>query len=104
MASHEADESPEPQAVLSALSDAAVFLVVSATDRPGAVERLRDVASDINGLVRAVGFRQSAKAMGSGPLSCVVGFGSSYWDRIRPAGIIETGRPAPVSGPDRRGP
>ncbi len=83
---HEADEGPEPQAVLNALSEAAVFLVVSAKDRPGAAERLRDVASDINGLVRAVGFRQSAKAMGSGPLSCVVGFGSAYWNRIRPTG------------------
>jgi putative iron-dependent peroxidase len=77
---------PEPQAVLNSLSEAAVFLVVSANDQPGAVEQLRDVASDINGLVRAVGFRQSAKAMGSGPLSCVVGFGSTFWDRIRPAG------------------
>ena len=65
MASHEADESPEPQAVLIALSEAAVFLVVSANDRPGAAERVRDVVSDINGLVRAVGFRQSAKAMGA---------------------------------------
>lgn len=72
--------------MLNALSEAAVFLVVSANDRPGAAERLLDVASDINGLARAVGFRQSSKAMGSGPLSCVVGFGSSYWDRIRPAG------------------
>ena len=58
---------------------------VSANDRPGADDRLLDVVSDINWLVRAVGFRQSSKAMGSGPLSCVVGFGSSYWDRIRPA-------------------
>ena len=83
---HEADEGPEPQAILNSLSEAAVFLVVSAKDRPGAAERLRDVASDINGLVRAVGFRQSAKAMGSGPLSCIVGFSSSYWDRIQPTG------------------
>lgn len=79
-------EEPEPQAVLNALSEAAVFLVVSANDRPGAAEQLRDVASDINGLVRAVGFRQSSKAMGSGPLSCVVGFGSAFWNLIRPAG------------------
>ena len=78
-------DDPEPQAVLNALSEAAVFLVVSANDRPGADDRLLDVVSDINSLVRAVGFRQSSKAMGSGPLSCVVGFGSSYWDRIRPA-------------------
>jgi porphyrinogen peroxidase len=87
VASHQTDEGPEPQAVLSALSEAAVFLVVSAKDRPGAAERLRDVASDINGLVRAVGFRQSGKAMGSGPLSCVVGFSSSFWDRISVGGL-----------------
>ena len=79
-------EDPEPQAVLDALSEAAVFLVVSVNDRPGAAEQVRDVVSDINGLVRAVGFRQSSRAMGSGPLSCVVGFGSAYWDRIRPPG------------------
>lgn len=79
-------DDPEPQAVLNASSEAAVFLVVSVNDRPGAVDRLLDVVSDINGLVRAVGFRQSSKAMGSGALSCVVGFGSSYWDRIRPGG------------------
>ena len=85
MGSPEVAEGSEPQAVLNSLSEAAVFLVVSAKDRPGAAERLRDVASDINGLARAVGFRQSARAMGSGPLSCVVGFSSSYWDRIRPA-------------------
>ena len=78
---------PEPQAVLNSLSEAAVFLVVNANEQPGAVERLRDVASDINSLVRAVGFRQASKAMGSGPLSCVVGFGSAFWDRIRPVGV-----------------
>ena len=75
-----ADE-PEAQSVLLAFRRAAVFLVVSVNDRPGAAEQVRDAAADINGLVRAVGFRQSPTA-----LSCVVGFGSSYWDRIRPAG------------------
>jgi len=75
-------EEPEAQPVLVALSKAAIFLVVSVNDRPGAAEQVRDVASDINSLVRAVGFRQA-----SGLLSCVVGFGSTYWDRIRPGGL-----------------
>ena len=74
-------DEPEAQPVLLALSQSAVFLVVSVNDRPGAAERVRDVVSDVNALVRAVGFRQS-----SAMLSCVVGFGSAYWDRIRPAG------------------
>ena len=74
-------DGPEAQPVLLALSQSAVFLVVSVNDRPGAAQRVLDVVSDVNGLVRAVGFRQS-----SAMLSCVVGFGSAYWDRIRPAG------------------
>ena len=79
--SQQSGDDPEPQSVLLAFRLAAVFLVVSVNDRPGAAERVRDAAADINALARAVGFRQSTTA-----LSCVVGFGSSYWDRIRPAG------------------
>ena len=67
--------------MLQGLTTCAVFLVVTVNDRPGAVERVRDAAASINDLVRAVGFRQFTKQ-----LSCVVGFGSGYWDRIRPAG------------------
>ncbi len=80
-------DEPEAQPVLLALSQSAVFLVVSVNDRPGAAERVRDVVSDVNALVRAVGFRQS-----SAMLSCVVGFGSAYWDRIRPAGSARPAR------------
>ena len=90
--------------MLNALSEAAVFLVVSANDRPGAAERLRDVASDINGLVRAVGFRQSAKAMGSGPLSCVVGFGSCLLGPDPASRLSETRWAAPVPAADRCSP
>ena len=74
-------DGPEAQPVLLALSQSAVFLVVSVNERPGADQQVRDVVSDVNGLVRAVGFRQQ-----SAMLSCVVGFGSLYWDRIRPTG------------------
>jgi len=89
-------EDPEAQAVLLALSPAAVFLVVTVNDRPGAAQQVLDVVADINALVRAVGFRQA-----SAGLSCIVGFGSAYWDRIRPA---DAPRPAglhafrPISG------
>ena len=81
VAEQNSGDDPEPQPVLLAFRRAAVFLVVSVNDRPGAAARVRDAAADIHALVRAVGFRQSTTA-----LSCVVGFGSSYWDRIRPSG------------------
>lgn len=71
----------DPQPVLGGLTTAAVFLVVSSRGGPDADRRLLEVAGDVNALVRAVGFRASEAG-----LSCVVGFGSAYWDRIRPPG------------------
>ena len=68
---------PEPQPVLAPLTISAGFLVVSVCD--GADMRVLDVASDINSLVRAIGFRAPELQ-----LSCVVGIGPAYWDRIRP--------------------
>jgi len=72
---------PEPQAVLGTLTSSAVFLVVSVRDAPGADARVLDVVADVGSLVRAVGFRQSEAG-----LTCIVGFGSRYWDRVRPEG------------------
>ena len=72
---------PEPQPVLAPLTISAAFLVVSVRDADGADMRVLDVASDINSLVRAVGFRAPELQ-----LSCVVGVGPAYWERIRPAG------------------
>ncbi|MFF2831787.1 Dyp-type peroxidase [Cellulosimicrobium cellulans] len=72
---------PEPQPVLGGLTESAVFLVVSATGSPGSRARLLDVASSVNDLVRAVGFRQSAAG-----LTCVVGLGAAFWDAVRPPG------------------
>lgn len=74
-------EVPEPQAVLGTLTTSATFLVVSVRDTAGADARVLDVAADIGSLVRAVGFRQSEAG-----LTCIVGFGSRYWDRVRPGG------------------
>ncbi|MBK4346081.1 Dyp-type peroxidase [Lacisediminihabitans changchengi] len=67
----------EPQSVDAPLSRAAVFLVVTIGQTPEAVATVRDVISDIGGLVRAVGFRDL-----NGHLSCNVGIGSSAWDRF----------------------
>lgn len=71
---------PEPQAVLSPLTNAATFLVVSVRDDAASASRVLDVAADIGSLVRAVGFREP-----SGGLTCVVGLGSAFWDRVQPA-------------------
>ena len=68
---------PEPQAVVSALTRAAIFLV--ATINPGAASlaAVRSFWGDLPGLLRAVGFRDI-----EGNLSCVMGIGSDAWDRL----------------------
>nr|4GU7_A Chain A, Crystal structure of DyP-type peroxidase (SCO7193) from Streptomyces coelicolor [Streptomyces coelicolor A3(2)]4GU7_B Chain B, Crystal structure of DyP-type peroxidase (SCO7193) from Streptomyces coelicolor [Streptomyces coelicolor A3(2)]4GU7_C Chain C, Crystal structure of DyP-type peroxidase (SCO7193) from Streptomyces coelicolor [Streptomyces coelicolor A3(2)]4GU7_D Chain D, Crystal structure of DyP-type peroxidase (SCO7193) from Streptomyces coelicolor [Streptomyces coelicolor A3 len=78
-------EEPEPQMVLSPLTSAAIFLVV--TIDSGGEDTVRDLLSDVASLERAVGFR----AQPDGRLSCVTGIGSEAWDRLfsgaRPAGL-----------------
>jgi putative iron-dependent peroxidase len=64
-----------PQAVLSPLTRAALFLVV--TIDPGGESRVRDLLSDLTGLQQAVGFRSQEAT-----LSCVTGIGSQAWDRL----------------------
>jgi porphyrinogen peroxidase len=64
-----------PQAVLSPLTRAAVFLVV--TIDAGGESRVRDTLAELSGLQRAVGFRAQAAT-----LSCVTGIGSDAWDRL----------------------
>ncbi|MFD4179857.1 Dyp-type peroxidase [Rhodococcus sp. NPDC058514] len=71
---------PVPQPVLEPLSATALFLVMTAGPALEDAVTLRDVASDVGSLVRAVGFRELA-----GSLSCVVGFGSEFWDRVGPS-------------------
>lgn len=72
------------QAVLSPLTDAAIFLV--ATVREGGEQQVRDLLEDMSALQRSVGFRLPA-----GMLSCVTGIGSDLWDRLftgaKPAGL-----------------
>jgi putative iron-dependent peroxidase len=73
-----------PQPVLTPLTEAAIFLVV--TVRDGAEDDVRDVLTDVSALVRAVGFRDR-----DGELGCVAGIGSDLWDRLfdgpRPADL-----------------
>jgi porphyrinogen peroxidase len=75
---------PEPQPVLTPLTEAAIFLVVTA--HAGVEGDVRDLLGDVPGLTRSVGFR-----VPDGTLSCVVGVGSTLWDRLfagpRPAGL-----------------
>ncbi|MER7756153.1 Dyp-type peroxidase [Kitasatospora sp. NPDC097643] len=75
---------PEPQAVLSPLTGAAVFLVL--TVEPGGEDAVRALLPDLAGLRRSVGFRAP-----EGGLTCVTGIGSDAWDRLfdgpRPAGL-----------------
>jgi putative iron-dependent peroxidase len=77
-------ETGEPQAILTPLTEAAIFL--TAVVNPGSEDEVRDVLSDVSGLKRSVGFR-----LPEGALTCVVGIGSEVWDRLfgppRPAGL-----------------
>jgi porphyrinogen peroxidase len=77
-------KTPEPQAVLTPLTEAAIFLVLT-VDR-GGEEPTRAFLADLSGLKRSVGFR-----VPEGELTCVVGLGSELWDRLfgapRPAGL-----------------
>ncbi|MFF0464566.1 Dyp-type peroxidase [Streptomyces mexicanus] len=66
----------EPQMVLSPLTSAAIFLVVTVDS--GGETAVRELLSDVGSLERAVGFR----AQSEGRLSCVTGIGSHVWDRL----------------------
>jgi porphyrinogen peroxidase len=74
----------EPQAILTPLTEAAIFLVL--TVDPGSDDELRDLLADVNGLRRSVGFRNLEAG-----LTCLVGLGSEVWDSLfgtpRPAGL-----------------
>lgn len=69
--------SPVSQPVVANLTRAAIFLVL--TFKPGQDHEAatRALCRDLSGLLRAVGFRD----LESG-LSCVMGFGSDFWDRL----------------------
>ncbi|MHA3702187.1 Dyp-type peroxidase [Jatrophihabitans sp. YIM 134969] len=66
---------PEPQPVLTPLTEAAVFLVL--TVAPGGEDQVRDVLGDLGAAIRTVGFR-----VPEGELACVLGIGSALWSRL----------------------
>jgi porphyrinogen peroxidase len=66
---------PTAQPVLSPLTAAAIFLVL--TINPGGEPAVRDLLADVSALQRSVGFR-----LPEGKLACVVGVGSDAWDRL----------------------
>ncbi|MFB7125506.1 Dyp-type peroxidase [Kitasatospora sp. NPDC056273] len=88
----------ESQAVLSPLTSAAVFLVL--TVEPGREAAVRELLPELAGLRRAVGFRAP-----DGGLTCVTGIGSELWDRLftgpRPASLHPFQE---VAGPRHRAP
>jgi putative iron-dependent peroxidase len=71
----DSDEAPVPQPVLSPLTRAAIFLVL--TINPDREDAARTLLSKLSALQRAVGFRAQESR-----LSCVAGVGSDAWDRL----------------------
>ena len=71
--------SSEPQSIGAPLSSATIFLVVSVSSDKTAFAKACDTLSGIADLVKTVGFRdQDAR------LSCIVGLGSDFWQRLHP--------------------
>jgi porphyrinogen peroxidase len=66
---------PEPQPILAAPAQAAIFLVLTVAE--GAQADVADLLADVPGLKRSVGFR-----VPEAELSCVVGIGAALWDRL----------------------
>ncbi len=64
-----------PQPILTPLTPAAIFLVVTVDD--GGEDTVHDALDSLSGLVRAVGFRNPAAH-----LTLVTGIGSAAWDRL----------------------
>src|SRR4029079_8665861 len=64
-----------PQAILTPLTEAAIFLTV--TVEPGGEDPVRDLLADASGVRRSVGFR-----IPEAGLTCVVGIGASAWERL----------------------
>ncbi len=67
--------SADAQAVLSPITEAAIFLTVVLEE--GQEDGIPDLLSEVTGLKRSVGFR-----LPEGELTCVVGIGARAWDRL----------------------
>src|SRR3984885_12903656 len=72
------------QAVLSPITEAAIFLVLAV--KSGGEDQVRELLADVSGLKRSVGFR-----IPEADLTCVTGIGSSLWERMfgrdKPVGL-----------------
>jgi porphyrinogen peroxidase len=79
-------ESTVAQAIVTPLSRAAIFMVVTINSGAEDCAAIRSLCGDLGALVRSVGTRDMEAA-----LSCVVGIGSEAWDRLfdapRPANL-----------------
>ncbi|TVY83730.1 putative deferrochelatase/peroxidase [Lachnellula suecica] len=73
----------EPQRVDAPLTVAATFLVLSITDVPDAIQKVRSSLASIDGLAKNVSIRDL-----SANFACTVGIGSDVWDEV-------TGLPRP---------
>ena len=71
----QSNSEPAPQPVVSPLTQAAIFLVL--TISPGGEDAVRDLIPDLSGLGRSVGFR-----IPEAELQVVVAIGSDAWDRL----------------------
>jgi porphyrinogen peroxidase len=69
--------SDTPQPVVSSLTRAAIFLVVTVNSGQEHDAAVRTLCGDLAALLRAVGFRDL-----EGRLSCIMAFGSGAWDRL----------------------
>jgi len=70
-------DAPLPQSVVTPLTRAALFLVVTIQSGEDHLATVRSLAADLAGMVRAVGFRDP-----EGSLSCVLGIGATAWGRL----------------------
>lgn len=66
-----------PQPVLTPLTPAAIFLVVTINEGAAAANRVHDALTNLSALVRSVGFR-----VPTANLKLVTGIGSGAWDRL----------------------
>ena len=84
---------PEAQQILTPLTSAAIFLVVTTHPGPDSDAAMRSICGEVGALVRSVGFRAL-----DANLTGVMGIGSEAWDRI-----VSTGTPgidAPAGRPE----
>ena len=64
-----------PQAVLTPLTSAAIYLVVTVKPGPGYRKIIRSFCADFSSIFRAVEFRDMEAR-----LTCILGVGSAAWD------------------------